>query len=369
MKRRKFLTGAATAGVAVAAASSFPKPSIAQDVKELNFTGAFPKGLPGIGTGQVRIQERINTMSGGSLKANFFAGGELNPPTEILQTVQSGAADIGLDPAYWHVNLTNDLGFFTAVPFGLTISEQNAWIQFGGGQAFYDEVYADFDQKPFLAGNTGNQTFGWFPKPLTQLSDLQGLKMRIPGFGGQVMAKLGVIPQFLATSDIAPALEAGTIDAAEFVGPAIDEILGFQKVVKFMHWPGFQEPGPALTLAVNLSTWGGLSDEHKTIIETAALAENSAMPAEINAGSVAALTRMIQNDGVQSVRVPEEILVALGNASGELVEEIIDTGTERTKRLAAHWLSFRDKAIPWAAASDQGFWNMRALDYSYPTGS
>ena len=202
---------------------------------------------------------------------------------------------------------------------------------------------------------------------MTSLADLDGLKFRIPGFGAQVMAKFGVIPQTLGAGETTAALEAGTIDGGEFVGPLLDEIIGFYRVAPIMHWPGFHEPGPALGLYTHLNVWEGLSSEFKAIIEAAALAENDATPAEINAGSIPALRRLVQDHGVKTVRLPDEVLQGFGNASGELVEELVEAGTERTRRIADSWLRFRADAITWMQISDQGFTNARLLDYEYPT--
>jgi TRAP-type mannitol/chloroaromatic compound transport system substrate-binding protein len=369
MKRRKFMTGAAAAGVTAAGlASTLSKPAIAQDVTELSFTTPWPAGLPGLATAVDRIAADVEAMSGGSLKLQIFRAGELNPSTQILETIQSGGSDTGLDPSYWHVGITNDLGFFTAVPFGLTATEHNAWIQFGGGQELWDEVYRDFGQKALLAGNTANQTMGWFKQPLTSVADLDGLKFRIPGFGGQVMAKFGVVPQTLGPGDTTAALEAGTIDGGEFVGPMLDEIIGFYRVAPVMHWPGFHEPGAALGFYTALPVWEGLSSEHKAIVSAATLAANDSTPAEINAGSIPALRRLIQDHGVQTVQLPDDVLQAFVNGSGELMQEIIEAGSERTRRIADSWLKFRKDAITWMQISDQGFTNARVLDYQYPDG-
>lgn len=369
MKRRQFMTGAAAAGVAAtAAASSLSKPAIAQDRVEWQFTTPWPRGFPGLGTGVQRIADSVAAMSGGSFTLNLFGAGELNPPLQVFDTVQAGGAQSGHDAAYWHLGVDPALVFFTTVPFGMTANEHNAWIRFGGGQVLWDELYAKFGLKGFLAGNSNSQMMGWFKKEINSVEDFRGLKMRIPGLGGTVLAKFGLVPTNLPGGEILPALQAGTLDAAEWVGPYNDLAFGIYQGASNYYWPGFHEMSATLAFTANISEWEALSSEHKAIIEAATAMENETMMAEFNAGSPGALRELVTEKGAILRRLNNEILVAVGNASGEVLRESIETMDDLGKQIADSWLRFRAATIPWTQIADQGAANVRGLQgYSYPT--
>ena len=367
MKRREFMAGAATAGVAAAAASALPKPAIAQDRVEWNFTTPWPRGFPGLGTGVQRIAQTVDDLSGGRFVLNLLAAGELNPPLQVFDTVRAGGSQSGHDAAYWHLGVDPALVFFTTVPFGMTANEHNAWIREGGGQELWDDLYAKFDQKPFLAGNSNSQMMGWFNREINSVADFQGLKMRIPGLGGTVLSKFGLIPTNLPGGEILPALQAGTLDAAEWVGPYNDLAFGIYQGATFYYWPGFHEMHASLTFTANLSEWQGLSSENKAIIEAATAKENEHMMAEFNAGSPGALRTLVTEKGAQLRRLNNETLVELGNASGEVLRESIETMDDDGKEIASSWLRWRAQSIPWTQIADQGAANVRGLDgYDYP---
>ena len=284
MKRREFMKGAAVAGAGAAvAASTLPKPAIAQGKKELKMVTTWPKNFPGLGTGAERLARNITAMSGGSLTVKVFAAGELVPPFESFDAVSSGTADMYHAADYYWQGKSKAFNFYAAVPFGLTATEQAAWIHHGGGQQLWDELSKGFGIKPFMAGNTGVQMGGWFNKEVNSLEDYKGLKIRMPGLGGEVLRRIGAAAVSLPGGEIFPALQSGAIDATEWVGPWNDLAFGFYKVTKFYYYPGFHEPGTTLSSGVNLKTWEGLSADHKAIITTAMAAENDLSLSEFNA--------------------------------------------------------------------------------------
>ncbi len=365
MKRRQFIKGAAAAGVVGAASvASFPAPAIAGEKRQLKMVTTWPKNFPGLGTGAQRLADRITNMSGGTLSVKLYAAGELVPPFESFDAVSSGTADIYHGAEYYWQGKSKAFNFFAAVPFGLTATELNSWIYFGGGQKLWDGVSADFNIKPFLAGNTGGQMGGWFNKEINTLEDYKGLKIRMPGLGGEVLRRIGAAAVNLPGGEIFQALQSGAIDATEWVGPWNDLAFGFYKVAKYYYWPGFHEPGSALSCGVNLKLWESLSPEHKAIINSAAQAENSYVLAEFNARNSGALDTLIKKHGVKLRRFSNHILQAIGKASGEVVAEVANTD-ENTRKVYDSFIDFRKKSISWSKISDQAYWNARLLPFKY----
>src|SRR4029077_902658 len=241
MQRRKFLGGAAAGAAAVATlASSLPKPAIADSQPEIKWrmASSFPKSLDTIFGGAETISKRVSAATDGKFEIRAFAAGEIVPGLQVLDAVQNGTVECGHSYSGYYVGKNTALIFDGSLPFGMTVRQHNAWYMFGDGKKLIDELYDGFGLVAIPMGNTGGQMFGWFRKELKTPADFAGVKMRVAGFGGRVLAKLGVIPQQIAGGDIYPALEKGTIDAAEWVGPYDDEKLGFHKVAKYMHIPG-----------------------------------------------------------------------------------------------------------------------------------
>jgi len=364
MKRRQFIKGAAVAGVAGAAAASFPAPAIAQGKKELKMVTTWPKNFPGLGTGAQRLADAITAMSGGSLSVKLFAAGELVPPFESFDAVSSGTADLYHGAEYYWQGKSKAFNFFAAVPFGLTATEIDAWVHHGGGQQLWDELSADFNIKPFAAGNTGVQMGGWFNKEVNSLEDYKGLKIRMPGLGGEVLRQIGAAAVNLPGGEIFPALQSGAIDATEWVGPWNDLAFGFYKVAKYYYYPGFHEPGTALGSGVNLKVWEGLSADHKAIVKTAMAAENNLTLAEFNARNNDSLKVLREKHGVKLRKFSNSILQAIGEASGNVVAEAAASDA-MTKKVYDSFLGFRKNAIAWSKLSDQSYWNARLLPFKY----
>ena len=323
MKRRNFLTGAAAVSTA-AAASAFPKPAIAQGARQLKMVTTWPKNFPGLGTSPERIAVKVREATEGAIDIKVYAGGELVPPFESFDAVSTGAADIYNGAEYYWTGKSKAFAFFTAVPFGMTASELNAWIYHGGGQQLWDELSARFNVKALMSANTGTQWGGWFNREINTLEDLKGLKMRMPGLGGDTLARLGANVQTLPGGEIFPALESGTIDATEWVGPWNDLAFGFYQVTKFYYWPGFHEPGAGLATAFNLDVWNSLTPSQQRIMEAICAWENDYTYTEFLYHNSKALRTLTEEHGVVLREFPKEVFDGYRRAARELMQEITD---------------------------------------------
>lgn len=373
MRRRRFLTGAITAGAAGAGAislsTSFPKPALAQERVEWRMVTAWPKGLPGLGSSAERLAERITQLSGGRLTVKVFAGGELVSPLQGLAAVSQGLAEMAHDFSLYHIGQMPAAAFFSAVPFGLTPSEFNGWINFAGGQELWDELYDTVGVKPFLAGNTGVQMGGWFLKEVKSVADFKGLKFSIPGYGGEALKKLGVEMVTLSSGELFGRLQDGSIQGAEWIGPYNDLSLGLYKITKLYYWPGFQEPGTGLECVVNKGKFAALPDDLRQIVAASCLAENDLTAAEYSGRSPSALATLVNEYGVQLKKFPREVLMAFGGASSEVIAEVLENGDDITKRIVASYLKHRKAALPWSRIADGGFLAARDLGFPFPDGS
>ncbi len=243
VNRRKFIKAAGV--TAAAGTTALAAPAIAQGIQEWKMVMSWPKGFPGLGTAAQNFANRLEVAMDGKVKVKLFGGGELVPALKCLDALQEGTADLYHSADYYYVGKSKAYAFFCSVPFGMTVAESDAWMHHGGGQKLWDELSAQFGVKPFLGGNTGVQMGGWFRKEMKTIEDFKGLKMRIPGLGGDVIRALGGTPVTLAGAEILPALQAGTVDAAEWVGPWNDLAFGLYKVAKYYYHPGFHEPSTA----------------------------------------------------------------------------------------------------------------------------
>ncbi|MEO5374019.1 MAG: TRAP transporter substrate-binding protein [Alphaproteobacteria bacterium] len=364
MKRRAFLAGAAVAGAT--AVSTLPRPAIAQGKVEWRMVTAWPKGLPGLGTGAERLAKRIGDLSDGRLTVKVYAAGELVPALQCFDAVSGGTAELGHDSAYYHIGKSKAAPFFSTVPFGLTATEHNAWIGFGGGQELWDELYAPFNIKPFLAGNTGVQMGGWYRKEINSVEDFKGLKFRMPGQGGEVLKKLGANIVLLPAGEIFAALQSGTIDGTEWVGPYNDLALGLYKVASNYYFPGFHEPGTAFELIVNKQKFDALPADLKAIVQAAAQVENEQMLAELNARNGTALETLITTHNVKLRQFSREVLTAFGNAAGEVIQELLDSSDPTTKKIAQAFVKARANLMEWTKIGEQAYTNARVLKFKYP---
>ncbi|HEX9809124.1 MAG TPA: TRAP transporter substrate-binding protein [Alphaproteobacteria bacterium] len=368
MNRRDFLTGAAT-GVAVGAAGTYgitrarpaegpAAPAVVRKREEWRMVTTWPEKFPGLGTGADRLASRITAMSDGRLAVKVFAAGTVVPALGAFDAVAQGSVEMGHGAAYYWQGKSKAFNFFAAVPFGLTAAELSAWIHYGGGQELYDEGYARFGLKPFLAGNTGAQMGGWFRKEIRSIEDFKGLKMRMPGLGGEVLRRIGATAENLAGGDIFPALSSGRIDATEWVGPWNDLAFGFYKIAQHYYWPGFHEPGTGIECFVNKAKYDALPGDLKEVISAACRAEADAMLGEFNRHNGGALRTLIETHGVRLHKFPDDVTAALGKASSVVLAEL-EGADDLTRRTYASFRGFREEAIGWARLAEQGYLDMR----------
>ncbi len=364
MKRRDFVkvTGAgAVASVALAA------PAIAQDVRKWKMVTAWPKNLPGPGVAAQLLADRITTLSGGRIQVKLYAAGELVPGRGVFDAVSEGTADLyHAVPAYWGSKSTGFL-LFGSQPFGLRADEQLGWLVHGGGQALYDELYARFDLKPFLCGNSGPQWFGWFREEINSADDLKGLRYRTTGLASEMMAKLGTAVQAMGGRDMFQALQSGAIDAGEFIGPWSDSALGFDQVAKNYYWPGVGEPSSAEECVVNSKVFNELPDDLKQAVAYACGSLYNDVWTEYTTKHARALKLLVEEKGVKIRMLPEDIIVKMGNAAGEVIGELLESDDELVQRTAKSFVTYRASISNYMVYADNGVMNARELDYSYPS--
>jgi TRAP-type mannitol/chloroaromatic compound transport system substrate-binding protein len=318
---------------------------------------SWPAALDTIFGGAQTVAARVEELTGGRFKIAARAAGELAPATQVLDVVSQGAVEMGHTASYYYVGKTPVLAFGTALPFGLNAQQQNAWLYEGGGLAKLQEIYkAKFNMIQFPAGNTGVQMGGWFRNEINTVADLQGLKMRIPGLGGQVMTKLGVTVQVLGGGEIFQALQTGAVDAAEWVGPYDDEKLGFQKITKFYYYPGWWEPGPTLEVQINMAKWNELPKFYQDVVRTAAYEANMTMLARYDARNNEALNKLVTQDGVQLRPYSDEIMAAARDAANTLYDEFSAKDAD-FKAIYEPWQEFRSKIYDWNKINEAGFTN------------
>ena len=360
MERRKFIKSAGVAGIggAALAASSFPKPAIAQDRMEVVMVTTWPRDFPGLDTGAQRTAKRIEQMSDGRIKVQHFAAGERVGAFDAFDEVASGNAQMYHGADYYWKGKHPGLAYFTSVPFGLTYTEMNAWIRYGGGQQLWDELDSKFGLKGLMCGNTGVQMGGWFRKEINTANDLKGLKMRIPGLGGDVMAKLGASPVSLPGGQIYENLLSGAIDATEWVGPWNDTALKFYEAAKYYYYPGMHEPGSMLALGMNGSWWGKLSKSDQALIDAAASTENDVMMSEFNYKNGQALVALVRDQGVQLREFSDEIYDSFGKAANEVFAEV-RAHSDLANRIHESFLNSRAEVGGWAKIADVAYVSQR----------
>ena len=356
MKRRDFVSGLSLAAAVTACsqqqADCGPANGPSRETFAWNIVTSWPPGLPGLGVGVENLVRRIEKATNGRLKIKVFAGGELVPALEVLDAVSRGTVQMGHDSAYYHRGKVPAAQYFTTIPFGQTVHEINAWIYYGGGLELWRELYEPFNVIPFPAGNTGPQMGGWFNREINSLQDLRGLKMRIPGMGGGGMDQLGVTVQQIPSGEIYPALERGAIDAAEWVGPYDDEKLGFYKVAQHYYYPGWWEPGPALTFYVNRDAWDQLPTDYQHILEVASVEAGLTMMTRYDARNPAALQRLLDK-GVQLHRFPDDVMQAARDAAAELLES--PTSDPGYAKIYNAFIKWREDSYRWFGTAEQAY--------------
>jgi TRAP-type mannitol/chloroaromatic compound transport system substrate-binding protein len=354
MERRSFLKGASV-GTVAAAASTLAAPAIAQTQPKVawRLTSSFPKSLDTIYGGAETLAKAVSEATDGNFQIQVFAAGELVPGLQAADAVSNGTLEMCHTCSYYYVGKDPAFCWGTAAPFGLNGRQLNAWFYHGGGNALLDEFYDKYGFIGIPGGNTGTQMGGWFRKEIKSVADLTGLKMRIGGIGGRVLAKLGAVPQQVAGGDIYPALEKGTIDAAEWVGPYDDEKLGFYKVAPHYYYPGWWEGGAALHFFINKAKWAELPKAYQSIVTTAAGLANVDMQAKYDARNPAALKRLVQA-GAQLHPFPGEVMDASLKAATELYAEI-SKDNAAFKKLHDAVMTFRNDEYLWWQIAELGY--------------
>ncbi|HEY8240816.1 MAG TPA: TRAP transporter substrate-binding protein [Kiritimatiellia bacterium] len=352
MKRREFLkksvpaalAGGVLAGCAKEQAAGGPAAD-AQPSVDWRMVSSYPRNLDTLFGATEFFAKRVEELTGGKFRIRSYPAGELVPALQVMDAVQQGTVQAGHTASYYYTGKNPVLAFDTCVPFGLTSRQQNAWMFHGGGLALIREAYAAFNIINFPGGSTGAQMGGWFRSEITSLESLKGLKMRIPGLGGEVMSRLGVTVQTLPGSEIYLALERGAIDATEWVGPYDDEKLGLHKICKNYYYPGWWEPGPVISFIVNLDAWNKLPAVYQRAVETASAETSQWMTADYDFRNPAALRRLVEG-GVKLAKFPDDMMAAAEKIAFEIMEELASKDAGYAK-VYENWKKFRADSYVW----------------------
>jgi TRAP-type mannitol/chloroaromatic compound transport system substrate-binding protein len=363
MNRRTFMPY--TAATAVAAGSVLvDAPAVhAQPKYAWKLVTVWPKGLPGLSTNPIYLAQIIEAMSDKRLTIQVYQAGELVKPLEVFDAVAAGTAEMGHATSLFWQAKHPAIPFFSNLPFGLNALETQAWMTFGGGQALQDKLYAPFNLKPFPVCDTGVQMGGWFNKEIRTIDDFQGLKMRIPSFGGQVLSHVGVQTITLPAGEVVPALQAGTIDAAEWVGPYMDLSMGFHKFVKYYYWPGWHEPCANIDLTVNRRAYEALPADLRAIIPYAAQAAYEYTTTEFTARNSGGLVELLTQHKVQIRRFSDRVLTTLGKISRDVVAETA-ARDPFAQKVYDSYNAFRKQAIGWSQIGEEGYSLARTLAFA-----
>ena len=364
MKRRNFLKGAGAAALGAAAVSSFPAPAISGGHMEWIACSAFGKA-GGLGKAIDRFASYINNASD-KLKITVYHGGELVPPLESLDAVRSGAAQMAYGAGYYWTNISMAPSFSAALPFGLTAQEQNAWCYYGGGIEAADKAYNAIGVKFLPMGNTGNQMGGRFNKEINSLADFEGLKIRMPGLGGEVLKSFGANTVLLAGADVLPSLASGAIDATEWIGPAADLGKGLHQAAKYYYNPGWHEPATILDCSIDMFEWEKLDDATKELVTIASKAVNMEVLSMFQAANDSSYQKLINEHGVQMRQLPDPVMNALGQRAGEVCSSIAAEDPV-SQALFSHIVEFRSSILRWTNTSEKEYMRVRSLPFTYPS--
>jgi TRAP-type mannitol/chloroaromatic compound transport system substrate-binding protein len=326
MKRRQFVGGLAAAATLPACAeraADCGEGSLSQETFEWSCVTSWPPKFPGLGMAPENVAARVEAASAGRLKIKVYGAGELVPAFEVFDAVSRGTVEMGHDASYYHKGKVDAAQFFAAIPFGMTNLELNAWLYYGGGMELWRELYEPFNLVPLPAGNTGVQMGGWFNKQINSVDDLKGLKMRIPGLGGEVIRRAGGTPVTLPGSEIFTALQTGAIDATEWVGPYNDASFGLHKAARYYYYPGWQEPGPGLEMIVNKTAWDSLPADLQSIVATSCQAITVDVAAEYTHGNAMSLRQLKEDKNIEIRPFPDEVISLLRSIANEVVEELM----------------------------------------------
>ncbi|MDH5377614.1 MAG: TRAP transporter substrate-binding protein [Gammaproteobacteria bacterium] len=357
MDRRKFITGTGVGALAVGLGSV--SQVHAKDVIKWKMVTTWPKNFPGLGTGANFLAKLINEMSGGRMEVKVYGAGELVPPFEVFDTVAKGSAEMGHGVSLYWKGKAAAAPFFAGIPFGLTAAEMNAWLYHGDGLKLWQDLYKPFGLIPEPAGNSGVQMAGWFNKEINSLNDINGLKMRIPGIGGEVIRRAGGTPVNIPGGEIFSSLKSGNIDATEWIGPYNDLAFGFHKAAKYYYYPGWQEPGSALEVLINENAFKKLDKDLQIIVRQACRVSNDELTAEYTAKNASALRTLKEEHKVNVKKLPDDVLKKLRTISDEVVADLAKSDAA-SKKILDSVVSFREEVKAWHDISERAYLNARA---------
>ena len=349
MQRRSFLKNA-TLGAGAGALAVAPALAQAQPAITWRLASSFPKTLDTIYASADHFCKRVAELTGGKFTIRQHAAGEIVPGLQVMDAVQAGTVEMGHTPSYYYFGKDPAFCFDCAVPFGLTSRQQTAWYDQGGGRELMREFYKGYGIINFMAGNTGTQMGGWYRREVKSVADMKGLKIRIAGFAGRVMERMGAVPQQIPASDVYGSLEKGTIDAAEWVGPYDDEKLGLQRVAPHYYAPGWWEAGPQLSFYINIKEWEKLPKEYQAAVECASYECHVIMQAEYDTKNPAALARLLKN-GAKLHTFSKEIMDASYKLSTAVMEEEAAKNA-KFKKIYEPWKKFRQDQNQWASVAE-----------------
>ncbi|MDX2418145.1 MAG: TRAP transporter substrate-binding protein [Xanthomonadales bacterium] len=366
MDRRKFVAAAGLAG-ATGLLSACGKQTGSQvgcvdqtvtESFEWKMVTSWPRDFPGLGTGASRLAESINELSNGRLRIKVYGANELVPAFEVFDAVQQGTAEMGHSATYYWKGKASAAQFFSGIPFGMTAQELHGWIYYGGGLELWQEVYASHGLIPFLAGSSGPQMGGWFNREINSIADIKGLKMRMPGPGGEILKRAGGTPTNIPGAELFTALQTGTIDAAEWVGPYNDLAFGLFRAAKYYYYPGWQEPGSGLECMINQADWDSLPKDLQAIVKVACQAAVLDGLSDFTYNNGVALKSLLDEHDVELRRFPDEVLNQLRTISDDFMREL-STETELMGRIYNSFQAYTDIVRPWTAISERALLNLR----------
>lgn len=360
MQRRDFIKGVGAGSLAVGALAGGMGTATAKAEHQWKMVTTWPKNFPGLGTAANNLATLIGELSGGRIQVKVFGAGELVPAFEIFDAVSRGTAEMGHGSPYYWKGKSGAAQFFSTVPFGMTAQEMNAWIYHGGGLELWSELYASFGLIPAPAGNSGVQMGGWFNKEINSVEDLKGLKMRIPGLGGEVLARAGGTPVNLPGGELFTALQNRTIDATEWVSPYNDLAFGLYKAAKYYYYPGWHEPGTLMEAMINKQAYEALPADLQSIVINACKVINQDMLAEYTARNPAALQTLITKHGVELRRFPDDVIARLRTLSEEVLAEIAQKD-EFSSKVYTSYMKFLTQCKEWSGISELGYLQARDL--------
>ena len=356
MQRREFL---GVGGLAAAAGLGLAGQAGADEPLRWKMVTAWPKNLPGIGTGAEFLAQSIGEMSGGRLQVQVYGADELVPAFEVFDAVSQGAAQMGHGVSYYWKGKSPVFHFFSTLPFGMTANEMNGWLYKGGGMELWEEACAPFDVVPLAVGNSMVQMGGWFKREIRRVEDLQGLRMRIPGLGGEVLRRVGVTPVALSGKELLVALQTGAIDATEWTGPWNDLAFGLHRAAKYYYYPGWHDPGTTLECLVNRAAFEALPEDLQAIVRHAAMSANGDMMADFTAHNNDALKVLVEKYQVELRRFPPEILRVLQQHTEAVITEVV-AGNPLVRRVNNSYQAFYARVQDWTTISEKAYLDTRS---------